>query len=368
MAEQRRENQESGYVAQAKDGALSAKSWAVGGTGTRPGEDTNNAEYWAGQAAAAAGGGVISFNGRTGTVKSKSGDYDPRMVGARTNQNLIINHRMIGTGDPGSYPINQRGQKTYTPDWLQYSIDGWNVEANQQIKIEIKNGYITVSNTDPSKELQLKQILPEGLLTAGESYTLSTYVTAVSGGVRFQIGMTDSPYTGVCIMSPKENDIVSATVDELPAVSSGSWKVIYYLPAGSAVTIADQKLETGKIQTLGWKDSAGKVHLYETLDYGGELARCQRRLLKIGANSAWGYAENPTKAYLFVPLPVSMRAKPVWTGTLPRLYPNDGNTVTSVSVLSIADNMACLMVDGAGFTGGKVYSANELEGFLSAEL
>ena len=124
----------------AEENATLSKSWAVGGTGTRPGEDTNNAEYWAGQAAAAAGGGVISFNGRTGTVKPQNGDYDPRMVGASPNQNLIVNHRMIGTGDSGSYPINQRGQKTYTPDWLQYSIDGWNVEANGQIKIEIKDG------------------------------------------------------------------------------------------------------------------------------------------------------------------------------------------------------------------------------------
>ena len=33
-----------------------AQSWAVGGTGTRPGEDTDNAKYWAQQAQAAAGG------------------------------------------------------------------------------------------------------------------------------------------------------------------------------------------------------------------------------------------------------------------------------------------------------------------------
>lgn len=33
-----------------------AQSWAVGGTGTRPGEDTNNAKYWARQAQAAVGG------------------------------------------------------------------------------------------------------------------------------------------------------------------------------------------------------------------------------------------------------------------------------------------------------------------------
>lgn len=33
-----------------------AQSWAVGGTGTRPGEDTNNAKYWAEHAEAVAGG------------------------------------------------------------------------------------------------------------------------------------------------------------------------------------------------------------------------------------------------------------------------------------------------------------------------
>lgn len=34
----------------AADSATLAESWAQGGTGTRPGEDTDNAEYWANQA------------------------------------------------------------------------------------------------------------------------------------------------------------------------------------------------------------------------------------------------------------------------------------------------------------------------------
>jgi hypothetical protein len=57
-----------------------AKSWAVGNTGVRSGEATNNAMYWAGQAAAAAGGGVVSFNGRTGTVLPDSGDYSASQI------------------------------------------------------------------------------------------------------------------------------------------------------------------------------------------------------------------------------------------------------------------------------------------------
>lgn len=59
-----------------------SESWAVGGTGTRTGEDTNNARYWAEQAQNAAGGGVSSFNGRAGAVAPQIGDYTAAMVGA----------------------------------------------------------------------------------------------------------------------------------------------------------------------------------------------------------------------------------------------------------------------------------------------
>lgn len=63
-------------------GGNMAKSWAVGGTGTREGEDTDNAKYWAKAAQGAAGGGVASFNGRSGAVVPKSGDYTAAMVEA----------------------------------------------------------------------------------------------------------------------------------------------------------------------------------------------------------------------------------------------------------------------------------------------
>lgn len=59
-----------------------SESWAVGGTGTRTGEDTNNAKYWAMAAQGAAGGGVSSFNGRSGAVAPQTGDYTAAMVGA----------------------------------------------------------------------------------------------------------------------------------------------------------------------------------------------------------------------------------------------------------------------------------------------
>lgn len=61
LAEQQRADETAGIVAQAtaqaeaaEDSATLARSWAAGGTGTRSGEDTDNAEYYAGQAGTAA--------------------------------------------------------------------------------------------------------------------------------------------------------------------------------------------------------------------------------------------------------------------------------------------------------------------------
>ena len=79
--------QESAELAQSsaqgvEANAKAAESWAVGGTGTREGENTNNAKYWCESAQATAGGGVTSFNGRGGAVVPKAGDYTAEMVGA----------------------------------------------------------------------------------------------------------------------------------------------------------------------------------------------------------------------------------------------------------------------------------------------
>lgn len=69
-------------AAQVAANSKTAESWAVGGTGTREGEDSNNAKYWCESAQAIAGGGVTSFNGRGGIVKPQKGDYTAEMVGA----------------------------------------------------------------------------------------------------------------------------------------------------------------------------------------------------------------------------------------------------------------------------------------------
>jgi hypothetical protein len=67
--------------------AQTSEAWAIGKRGgvEVPSSDEtyhNNAKYWAAQAANAAGGGVMSFNGRSGTVEPTAGDYTADQVGA----------------------------------------------------------------------------------------------------------------------------------------------------------------------------------------------------------------------------------------------------------------------------------------------
>lgn len=53
-----------------------AQSWAVGGTGTRPGEDTDNAKYWAKQAEAVVGGDFATKNEAQGYVTAHNQSTD----------------------------------------------------------------------------------------------------------------------------------------------------------------------------------------------------------------------------------------------------------------------------------------------------
>lgn len=53
-----------------------AQSWAVGGTGTRPGEDTNNAKYWAEHAEAVAGGDFATKVEAQGYVTAHNENVD----------------------------------------------------------------------------------------------------------------------------------------------------------------------------------------------------------------------------------------------------------------------------------------------------
>ena len=85
----------AGSATTAGNHAEDSEAWAVGersGVPVSSGDETwhNNAKYWAEAAAGAAGGGVSSFNGRSGIVTPQTGDYGIAQISATGTQGQLI--------------------------------------------------------------------------------------------------------------------------------------------------------------------------------------------------------------------------------------------------------------------------------------
>lgn len=374
----------------AEESATLSKSWAVGGTGTRPGEDTNNAEYWARQAAIAAGGGVLTFNGRTGNVTPEQGDYTPDQVGAadktlsnltdyqralhniggRPNQNFFINSFFVGGGSQlgnGTFPINQQEKTSYIANNSE-STDGWIINNST---LTIKQDGIEVFGSDTYGNFT--QYLENFRYFAGKTVTLSALITGGTGignGAYLDIlgGITE--YT----FPINEMGIISVTATLTDNITKLQAGVVTSSLSGKTLNVAAMKIELGDKQTLGYKDDSGNWKLFEFPDYGDVLAQCQRSLLVFPENYSpigIGQAQSETLAEIYVSTPVTMRTKPVATGKC--ILRNGASFIssTSVSVEAVSPNCVRLAVSANGLVTGAVYECFTEQSeklILSAEL
>lgn len=115
-AEQARADENTGIVAQATaqaaaaaGSAQTAESWAVGGTGTRPGEDTNNAKYWAEQAQATVGGDFATKTEAQGYVadhnQSATAHSDIREAVSEAGKAFVITGT-LASDELGEYTVS----------------------------------------------------------------------------------------------------------------------------------------------------------------------------------------------------------------------------------------------------------------------
>lgn len=134
--------------------ATLAESWAVGGTGTREGENTNNAQYWAGQAQTIAQGAL-------GWYESESALQAARPTGQNGQWAIIGSTDTIWTWDSDTsawvdsgnqvdlsnyYTIPQANARFEMPigyifQWL--SVDGQDVDLTTPEKVALYFGYGT---------------------------------------------------------------------------------------------------------------------------------------------------------------------------------------------------------------------------------
>lgn len=116
----------AGSAAGAETASKTAQSWAVGGTGTRPGEDTDNAKYWAEKAQAVVGGDFATKTEAQGYVTAHNKSAD-----AHSDIREALNGK-ASLGADGKVPASQLPEissvKTYTATigttWVEDSNTG----------------------------------------------------------------------------------------------------------------------------------------------------------------------------------------------------------------------------------------------------
>lgn len=213
-AENRREDTEKSYVAQAKDYmeqtksyatsnyVTEAQSWAAGGTNTRVGEDTNNAKYWAEQAASIAGGNaVLSFNGRTGIVTPRSGDYTATQISYGTNSN--VNAELTSINDEITTDKNDISSIKTKLDTLLTRL----TSLENKCPYEIGDILITGNSTNPSTRYSgttWEQITGRFIIGADGTHEVDT--TGGSGSKVIEIQNLPDHYHNIATSNTTSSD------------------------------------------------------------------------------------------------------------------------------------------------------------------
>lgn len=194
-----------------------AQSWAVGGTNTRPGEDTDNAKYWAQQAEAAVGGDFATKTEAQGYVSTHNQSVD-----AHADIREALNDKAAGKhasqhGKDGADPI--------TPDAIGA------IAATDKGTA----GGVASLDTDgkvPSSQLPEISSVKTYTATIGTTWAedentgVKTQTVTIAGVKSSQTAKVDHAYTG------------SGTSDDYAAFVEAENQYLTYITNGYAETVA----------------------------------------------------------------------------------------------------------------------------------
>ena len=220
--------------------------------------------------------------------------------------NLLHNWYFVGGGSQQGgrqFPINQRGETSYLSSG--YGIDRWRL-ASPGETLTLNADGIHISFDSGSNRI-FRQLFEKAFIQAGKIYTFSVLIGNVTGDVYISsnihntvIGASSS---NIKVTANSVTSFTFITKDEIPNTPN-----VYIWGNGSETDIIAAKLELGPTQTLCYQDEDGNWQLFETPDYGEELAKCQRYLTTIRANNPHRVQSYTANSLRFVvPIPVSMR-------------------------------------------------------------
>lgn len=166
----------SAETATAAAGSIGNSVTAAAKSAAAAADSEKNAAYWAGQAQQAAGGGVVSFNGRAGSVVPKAGDYDKGMVGLGNVDNTSDLAKPISTATQTALNAKQgsiiKGSVTLT-------VAGWVADGDDwKQPVTIAGGAAGKQVDLEADKTAIKQMLDDGtnaIYIANNNGTFTAY-------------------------------------------------------------------------------------------------------------------------------------------------------------------------------------------------
>lgn len=151
---------ESAETATAAAGSIGDSVAAAAGSAVAAKESADSAEYWAGQAQQAAGGGVVSFKGRTGSVVPQAGDYTKGMVGLGNVDNTSDLAKPISTDTQTA--LNGK-QSSIIKGALTLTVAGWVADGDDwKQDVTITGGAAGKQVDLEADKTAIKQMLEDG--------------------------------------------------------------------------------------------------------------------------------------------------------------------------------------------------------------
>ena len=299
-----------------------------------------------------------------------------------TNKNLLDNWYFVGggTGSYGVFPVNQRGQLSYST--YGYCIDRWRINSNSSLTVS--SDCITYSSNQVTGYQEIRQWFSQDLPAGTYTLSLLAEITSIGGTVWW--GLRDSGNTiknNVPLSSGSGYRLFTLTFTLDSTAHGWSTSITTNNASSNYVTanIKAWKLETGDTQTLAHQESGTWV-LNELPNYSEELTKCMRYFQKIKSISggtydmiATGSAISSTRVRAFIPTSVSMASLPSLSksGSMQLALASDINNtyfaVTSVSTQTQSNLGIIANLDvSSGLAAGSAYflrNGNDSSAYLA---
>lgn len=293
-------------------------------------------------------------------VSGPTPDAARAAIGAASNPNLLDNWYFVGGGTAGKFPVNQRGQTSYSISTnTETTIDRWVSGRGEKITLQpdgIEVECVATSGRSFGQRIEIERVKNTPITFS--ALVKGTNATAIvrcgtENSIQFQNranGVNDITLISV-------SGELTATPDEtlafLEIVNGGN--------VGDSITIIAAKLELGSVQTLAHQDSEGNWVLNDPPpDYGAELAKCQRYQLVLFGTDAYstvgsGVVHTATQARIVIPLPNVLRIKPTlsYSGNFQLITDGKGATVTAMTLESMNQNCVSVQAISSGLVVGQ---------------